>query len=500
MPPGERSLTGDEQECIADIIKNHIKLDVRSRPKPLYTLDVDKKQNQEIVTKAVLSRHLKELRELFSAVPRAPPSRASLAPAICGGLERASEFPAEGSFQYSKDEAEKLCMIWRYVRDSLTRGRTSRDFALNTLKAIFLEAGDPGPAADEACEVGSSETEVEQEPPREPEPPREAPQPVPRRRLAKKASVVSLPDSVASSPPREPEPPREAPQPVPRRRLARKESLVSVASVASVATSVAASAASARTPKKNGPDRSLRSHLQSLAFAVAPPNVPLEMTPNVRKKVRFMTPAMKKSAMKKKKKKKKKVVEKRPAMKTSAMKESTAMKSLPTRMDTEDVVDVEDEKTPAMKTPAMKTSATSAMKTSAKSTAVGDDAEDETKYGPGFFIFRDEPAKDFANSAADRQWGADSLKTYTRALKIAKPNDPADHANCSLHKLKERKSCIVKIMKNRKTFGQVTLGQYKERIMRAANVLLFAAGAGYSEDQWGKVKVAIRSSAYCPAD
>ena len=225
------------------------------------------------------------------------------------------------------------------------------------------------------------------------------------------------------------------------------------------------------------------------------------MTPDVRKKVRFMTPAMKKSAMKKKKKKKKKkVVEKRPAMKTSAMKESTAMKSLPTRMDTEDVVDVEDEKTPAMKTPAMKTSATSAMKTSAKSTAVGDDAEDETKYGPGFFIFRDEPAKDFANSAADRQWGADSLKTYTRALKIAKPNDPADHANCSLHKLKERKSCIVKIMKNRKTFGQVTLGQYKERIMSTANVLLFAAGAGYSEDQWGKVKVAIRSSAYCPAD
>ena len=459
MPPGERSLTGDEQECIANIIKNHIKLDVRSRPKPLYTLDVDKNKNQEIVTKAVLSRHLKELRELFSAVPRAPPSRASLAPAICGGLERASEFPAEGSFQYSKDEAEKLCMIWRYVRDSLTRGRTSRDFALNTLKAIFLEAGDPGPAADEACEVGSSETEVEQEPPREPEPP------------------------------------REAPQPVPRRRLARKESLVSVASVASVATSVAASAASARTPKKNGPDRSLRSHLQSLAFAIAPPNVPLEMTPNVRKKVRFMTPAMKKSAMKKKKKKKKKVVEKRPAMKTSAMKESTAMKSLPTRMDTEDVVDVEDEKTPAMKTPAMKTSATSAMKTSAKSTAVGDDAEDETKYGPGFFIFRDEPAKDFANSAADRQWGADSLKTYTRALKIAKPNDPADHANCSLRKLKERKSCIVKIMKNRKTFGQVTLGQYKERIMSTANVLLFAAGAGYSEDQWGKVKVAIRSSA-----
>ena len=44
MPPGERSLTGDEQECIANIIKHHIKLDVRSRPKPLYTLDVDKKK------------------------------------------------------------------------------------------------------------------------------------------------------------------------------------------------------------------------------------------------------------------------------------------------------------------------------------------------------------------------------------------------------------------------------------------------------------------------
>ena len=42
MPPGERSLTGDEQECIAQIIKGHIKFDVRSRPKPLYTLDADK--------------------------------------------------------------------------------------------------------------------------------------------------------------------------------------------------------------------------------------------------------------------------------------------------------------------------------------------------------------------------------------------------------------------------------------------------------------------------
>ena len=116
------------------------------------------------------------------------------------------------------------------------------------------------------------------------------------------------------------------------------------------------------------------------------------------------------------------------------------------------------------------------------------------------FQFRDEPAKDFANSAADRQWGADSLKKYDRALKLAKPNDPVENANCTLNKLKARKSCIVKIMKNRKTFGQVTLGQYKERIMSTANVLLFAAGAGYSEDQWGKVKVAIRSSAYCPAD
>ena len=103
-----------------------------------------------------------------------------------------------------------------------------------------------------------------------------------------------------------------------------------------------------------------------------------------------------------------------------------------------------------------------------------------------------EPAKDFVNLAADRKWGEDSLKKYARDLQIKAAN-PVDLEGCTLTKMVQRKvNFIVQFKKNRKLLGQITLGVYKDQIMFAANVLLYAAGAGYSAEAWGRIKKALK--------
>ena len=40
--------------------------------------------------------------------------------------------------------------------------------------------------------------------------------------------------------------------------------------------------------------------------------------------------------------------------------------------------------------------------------------------------------------------------------------------------------------------GQIPLGAYKSEVMFAANVLLYAAGAGYATEDWARIKLALR--------
>ena len=119
------------------------------------------------------------------------PSKSSLVPAVANAVE--------GSLvvRWAGAESEKLHMIWRYVRDSLGRSKTSRDFAMNVVKGCFDtgEAGDaeePAASSEQLAAAKSKDAlaaaDLEQL----------QPAPVRRRCLTKKDSVVSVADSAPS--------------------------------------------------------------------------------------------------------------------------------------------------------------------------------------------------------------------------------------------------------------------------------------------------------------
>ena len=128
-----------------------------------------------------LARHLQLLRSVFTDQPRSPPTRASIAVAIRDALDmHANSRAGQRTFALSKDEAQKLHMIWRRLWQCLKRCQMSRDYATNTLKACFDTAGAVAHKEEsdqelQTCVVDSSQDEKPQ-----PQPPAK------RRRLSRK--------------------------------------------------------------------------------------------------------------------------------------------------------------------------------------------------------------------------------------------------------------------------------------------------------------------------
>ena len=141
MPTGGRALSAEEQTRLTSVLKPHITFDVTSQPNPLFILDVVK--NEEVVSKKVISRHLNLCKDVFSCLPRAAPSKSSLVPAVANAVE--------GSLvvRWAGQESEKLHMIWRYVRDSLSRSNTSRDLAMNECLGEAGDAEEPAASSEQ---------------------------------------------------------------------------------------------------------------------------------------------------------------------------------------------------------------------------------------------------------------------------------------------------------------------------------------------------------------
>ena len=266
------------------------------------------------MSKGVLKEHTDTLVLMFCGLRRKPPTVASITKAFKNAL--GPEDPQEHSsltqrrMQWARDETQKLHMVWRYVRDSLSRSATSRDLALDSIKSCFRNVVNKRPAggsedeSDEPVEADGSqcvgidgsedepdereyvdalrkalgldhsEEEEEETLPEEPQA-EVAPAPSPMKCLSsREAEVASQPDRVAASPPQ-------------RRRLSEKASCVSVDS-------------SDANPTPGGGPESPLGRTSTVSFAVSPPASGVRMTPAAAgaTRARFWTPAMKKQKKK----------------------------------------------------------------------------------------------------------------------------------------------------------------------------------------------------------
>ena len=211
---------------MAKIVSSFVTLSERTKkPMKLLKLERHRTRDEEIVNGAVLTRHEILLTKTFTSFPRGPPSKSSVACALRDGANAVCDDHRDvmppSKFAWSRDEAEKLLMAWRYVWLYAGRSEGSRCLALGRLKACFLqhakrtalddvyhssgsdtEVVDPEVVEAEA-DVDSSDPEVVQEdPPRsvdssDTEVVQEAPpisaQVTPKRRLAQKQpSLISL--------------------------------------------------------------------------------------------------------------------------------------------------------------------------------------------------------------------------------------------------------------------------------------------------------------------
>ena len=109
--------------------------------------------------------------------------------------------------------------------------------------------------------------------------------------------------------------------------------------------------------------------------------------------------------------------------------------------------------------------------------------------------FDSEPM-DFADDADSRQWAMETLKM--KGFGSLKPSQQANHAAARVRKqeVKTRPGqALIQLLREGKIMGQITVSQYgREDIMFAGNLLLFLSGAGYSKEDFCRVKKALAPS------
>ena len=135
---GVPELTADGQDALAKILARHL-FDVTKstcRAPPLIELERGKK-GQEIVTQAVVARHLEMLLDIFYVCPHAPPAKVSLVQPTEAALDTHTHSVGYNKYKWARDEAEKIHMTWRYCWGNYKRGPSSRGYALNRIKACF---------------------------------------------------------------------------------------------------------------------------------------------------------------------------------------------------------------------------------------------------------------------------------------------------------------------------------------------------------------------------
>ena len=486
----QRAFTADEKQRFAKVVASWIVLK-DGKAERILKLDLHKQRHEEIVTPAVMTRHEVLMMAIFDELPRKPPTGQSLVAGFKKALafvrsEAAASSDACGKdHSWSKNEGEKLHMCWRYMWNAMRRSSGSRCYAIGRLKACFV--GKRGPLTDaEAGELECSSdawSDVLELDASDPEP------------SAASAGAVILDDS--PSPQR---PPIAAPpsQPVQRKLTAH----ISIASDAAASPPRPPSAAPSAVVQSSGtPRRALRQKtswppspgaaqvVPHSKFVLPPPSF-VEMTPAERTlashRIRVMTPVgMRSTDMQGRPRKAMKAMKGRAMKGKRSKKPATAMKGT------------------AMKGKPMKSRRSAASSDEAGAPRVivpRDSGSRETmdvladeagapRLDQVPMEFDSKPM-DFADDADSRQWAMETLKM--KGFGSLKPSQQANHAAARVRKqeVKTRPGqALIQILREGKIMGQITVSQYgREDIMFAGNLLLFLTGAGYSKEDFCRVK------------
>lgn len=445
-------------------------------------------KNDEIVTKNVVKQHKKMLVGIFTELPRAPPSALSIQNALMDAIgcsKQEHESLQRAKVAWCKDEKQKLHMVWRYVRDSISRSPTSRDRALDDIKNCFrnvpgfdTEDGADGSRAAEGSQeddtqqsyvealgqamgLESPESGADVEEGAEVEEPRAEVAPAsgcsqavllhasPKRRLSRKSSASTEPPSrrLSRKDSASAEPPSRS------RRLSKRVSCVSVASSDPADQDLTPGRKGSRVPESPLGRKQIVS-----GFAVSPPAGGVQMTPTVR--TRFWTPAMKK----------KKKALKKPA---SAMKKTKKKLEKTKKKKSKDPPSSPSSPSKAIKAPPMKEQQAPPSK--------------KTSLGANSPIWLEE-LKDFASSPENRKWGEETSKTIAKALKV-KPEMGPCFDRCTVTKMHQREhSFIAQFKRDKRVLGQITMGTFQHKFSFVANLLHYVAGVGYSDADWKRFK------------
>ena len=475
---GQKALSPEGQNKLAGVLADWISFDPGDRPEALTTLDWHRKRQEQIVTKAVLSRHEPLLQSIFEALPRSPPNKMSMWPALleaCARHDRLRETTAS-RLSWAKDECEKLWMIWRYVWSSLGRSDGSRCYSAGRLKTIFLPS--LGPLSDGQVTRLSGEVSVgSRSPSYSPSPSRREPavelvceSPEPAAASGKAPEKASEKASVKAGKPSEKASVKAG---KPSKLASRRRSLVRNISVQSVPSSAPGSppphavgsleAESPRTPpaRKRG-----RSPPLSLEKFLVPAPRHVACTPVPKGRIRLMTPVTKAKKGKKGKKgkgKKSKSEEKAPVVKASTVTKGT--------------------KAPVVKAPPMK-----AMKAPTRTGATSKRATGGHDGGPssGEFMGWEAPTMDFTHAGA-REWAENIVKTRGLLKADHTPEQTPNHSACKLRKLEQasrENSRLIQVVRDGRLLGQVTEKAFSKAqgVMFASSVLQFVGGEGYSKE------------------
>ena len=102
--------------------------------------------------------------------------------------------------------------------------------------------------------------------------------------------------------------------------------------------------------------------------------------------------------------------------------------------------------------------------------------------------FTTSDARDFMNSALDKQWGLGKIKDIIKAERMEPSGQPCDD-RCKLRKSVQRGKTLVQIFgPDGRVMGQVTAEVFGDGMMEAAYILLFTLGQGYSKADVLRVK------------
>ena len=472
-----------------------ISFDSADKPEKLTTLDYHNSRYETIVTKPVISRHEALLAAIFDLFPLPPLTRMCIVPALRDGIDRHfdSVGPCHAKFARSKDEAEKIHMIWRYVYSALHRSDGSRCYALSRMKQCFM--GPLGPLHEQGARVTSAADSSPSSSPDRNVVVLNSPSPEPTskpscRALQRNISLQSVsseasaehispwvpPPTRKHAPPQSPPPSREPAEPMTQTPLARKQG---------------------RSPLAESLEKGPRPAAAGPKFVVLPPKhvactpgrIRMMSTPTVAPPMKAMKGLGRKN---KKGKKGKSAKEKASVVKASGKaSEKASVKA--------------SEKPASVKAAGRGASKSASATTKRKSTsempirkAAGGGASSGGLSPPMGF---DTEPMDFTKESHCK-WANDVLKSRNLLENVPQVTDP-DHGAVRIRKqdVKSRPgNKLIQVLCAGKVWGQCTEASYAEEgVMFAASVLQFVAGQGYSKEAWLSVKQKLLKK-FNPAD